>query len=394
MVESKDKKEFIVFGKPHIAKDEINEMIDTLESGWIGTGPKTKLFERSFAEYVGAKYAIGLNSCTAGLHLALDTLDISEGDEIITTPMTFAATANVIEHRNAKPIFVDVSKDDMNIDVDLIEKAITPKTRVIMPVHFAGRPCKMDRINEIANKYRLSIIADAAHAVEAKYNGKRIGEVSDVTVFSFYANKNLTTGEGGMIVTDNEELAEKMRIRSSHGLSKNAWKRYSKNGYKSYDVLYPGYKYNMTDMQASLGIHQLKKIEMNLIIRENIWGKYDKAFKGIDALLKPNSVGKLKRHARHLYIILLDLKKLSITRDEFVQCMNDCGIGTGVHYKAIHLHDYYKKKYSYKRGNFKNAEWISDRTLSLPLSPYLTEQDTDNVINTVKEIINIHLKSF
>ncbi len=384
----KDNNDFLVFGKPQISRKEIDEIIDTLESSWIGTGPKTMSFEKEFSKYVGAKNAIGLNSCTAGLHIALDLLDLKEGDEIITTPMTFASTVNVIEHHNAKPVFVDIDKNSMNINAKSIPSAISNKTRAIIPVHFAGRCCDMDEINNIAKKYRLHIISDAAHAVESTYKNKKIGQLADLTVFSFYANKNLTTGEGGMIVTNNDEFAKEIRIRSLHGLSIDAWKRYSNDGFKPYEILYPGYKYNMTDIQASLGIHQLKNLDDNLVIREKIWNQYNEGLDSVEGIIKVNEIKNQGIHAKHLYIVLLDIENLSITRNQFIEHMKNEGIGTGIHYTAIHLHHFYKNKYKYTRGDYKNAEWISDRTVSLPFSPYLKQNEIERVIKSVKKILH------
>ena len=382
--------DFLVFGKPYISKEEITEMISTLKSGWIGTGPKTKLFEDQFSKYVGSKHAIALNSCTAGLHIALDLLNLQEGDEVITTPMTFASTVNVIEHHNVKPIFVDIDKWTMNINVELLSNAISKKTRALIPVQFAGLPCDMDKINAIARKHDLMVISDAAHAIEAQYKNKKMGQLAELTVFSFYANKNLTTGEGGMIVTDNDEYAKELRIKSLHGLSIDAWKRYSNEGFRPYEILYPGYKYNMTDMQASLGIHQLKNLDSSLIIREKLWKLYDNVFCNVKGLINRKEVKYDFIHARHLYVILLDINNLTISRNEFVELMNNEGIGTGVHYTAIHLHPFYKSKYKYKRGDFENAEWVSDRTVSLPLTPYLKEKDILRVIKAVKKILKAH----
>jgi len=255
--------DFLVFGTPAIEQPEIDEVVKCLKSGWIGTGPRVHKFENSFRDYIGSKYAMALNSCTASLHLSMLVSGVKSGDEIITTPMTFAATSNAIIHTGAKPVFVDVEKDSMNIDPNLIEKAITPQTKAILPVHFAGRPCKMDHIMEIAQKNNLLVIEDAAHAIEAKYKGQKIGNIGDMTCFSFYVTKNLVTGEGGMVTTNNEEWAKKVKVLGLHGLSKDAWKRFADEGYKHYQVVSPGFKYNMMDIQASLGIHQLERLEKN-----------------------------------------------------------------------------------------------------------------------------------
>ena len=386
------RKDFLVFGRPHICEVEINEVVDTLRSGWIGTGPRTHQFEEAFRKYIGSKYAIALNSCTAGLHLALDVLGINEGDEVITTPITFPSTANVIVHKRAKPVFVDVEKDTMNIDPGGIEEAITRKTKAIMPVHMTGKPCDMGKIMDIADSYNLFVIEDAAHAIEARYKGQKVGNIGDITAFSFYVTKNLVTGEGGMVATNNDQWAEEMRIKSLHGISRDAWNRYSSKGFRPYETMYPGYKYNMTDIQAALGIHQLTRIEENLKIRERIWHTYDEAFAYIPQIITPQPIGKDNRHARHLYTILLMIERLNISRNEFIAALKAENIGAGIHFTALHLHHYYKNNFGFKRGDFPNAEYISDRTVSLPLSPNLIDADIKDVIDAVTKIIIFYRK--
>lgn len=377
---------FLVFGAPQILEEEICEVVDTLRSGWIGTGPKVKKFERMFAEYIGAKHAVALSSCTAGLELALEVVGVGPGDEVITTPLTFSATANVIVHRGAKPIFADVELPSMNIDPNEIERRITPRTKAIIPVHFAGRPCRMDEIMDIARRHGLFVIEDAAHAIEAWYKGRKIGTIGDITCFSFYATKNLTTAEGGMITTEDEGWAEEIRIKSLHGISKDAWRRYTEEGFQPYDTLYAGYKFNMTDIQASLGIHQLKRIEENLRIRERIWRRYNEAFADLPEIITPAEEEGI-RHARHLYTILLDLDRLKVDRNRFIELLKAENIGAGVHYIALHLHSFYRKSFGYKRGDFPNAEYVSDRTVSLPLSPRMTDQDVEDVIRAVRKVV-------
>ncbi len=384
------RKNFLTFGKPDIQESEINEVIDTLKSGWLGTGPKTKNFEKKFAEFVNAKFAVALNSCTAGLHLALDVLEIGPGDEVITTPMTFPATINVIEHVGAKPVFVDINEDTLNIDETKIESAISKSTKAIIPVHLAGMPCELDFIFTLANKYNLKVIEDAAHSIESFYRGKKIGSLSDITCFSFYVTKNLVTGEGGMVTTNNKDLAKSIRIRSLHGISKDAWSRFSDKGYSHYETLYPGFKYNMTDIQSSLGIHQLSRLEDQLKIRNAYWLMYDKAFKNIPQIKTPSMIDDIV-HARHLYIIILRLSKLKINRDEFMFKLKKMNIGTGVHYTAIHNHKFYREKYSHKPEDFPHANHISERTISLPLSSALDPSDIEDVINAVIEIVNSFL---
>jgi dTDP-4-amino-4,6-dideoxygalactose transaminase len=380
--------EFLVFGSPDIREAEIQEVMDTLRSGWLGTGPRTHRFEDDFKAYIGCEHALALNSCTAGLHLALDVLGVGPGDEVITTPMTFPASANVIIHQGARPVFVDVRRDTMNIDPDQIEEAVTSHTKAILPVHMAGRPCEMDTIIDIADRHGLYVIEDAAHAVEAVYKGQKIGTIGDITAFSFYVTKNVCTGEGGMITTDNERWMAEMRVKSLHGISKDAWKRYSSAGFKSYETLYPGFKYNMTDIQAAMGIHQLARVEENLRTRERHWRAYNEAFADIPELDTPAAdLPAGSRHARHLYTILLDLDRLSIGRGQFIQRMKDENIGTGVHFTALHLHKHYRETFGYERGDFPNAEWIGERTVSLPLSPRLTDEDIFDVIRGVKRSI-------
>ncbi|MEK6826213.1 MAG: DegT/DnrJ/EryC1/StrS family aminotransferase, partial [Nanoarchaeota archaeon] len=341
---------------------------------WIGTGPRVSNFEGLFKNYIGSEYAKALNSCTAGLFLSLKVAGIKEGDEVITSPLTFASTANVIYHCGAIPVFVDVNKDTMNINAGLIEKSITKRTKAIIPVHFAGRPCEMDKILEIAKKHNLIVIEDAAHAIESKYKGKKIGNIGDLACFSFYATKNVVTGEGGMVTTNKKEWAEKIEILALHGLSKGAWQRYSDKGFRHYEVVHPGYKFNMMDLQAALGIHQLKRVESNLIKREKIWRRYDEALSELP-LTTPSPVDKSIKHGRHLYTILLNLDKLKVNRNEFQEALHYENIGTGIQFIALHLHKFYKENLNYKRGAFPNAEFISDRTISLPLSSKLTDQD-------------------
>lgn len=386
--ESPEREDFLVFGSPDIKDVEIQEVVDTLHSGWLGTGPRTHRFEEDFKAYVGCKYALASSSCTAGLHLALDVLGIGPGDEVITTPVTFAATANVIVHRGAQPVFVDVQRDTMNIDPAQIEKAITLHTRAIIPVHIAGRPCEMDVIMDIARRHNLYVIEDAAHAVEAQHKGQKVGNISHITAFSFYVTKNVCTGEGGMVTTNHDDWAEEMRVKSLHGISKDAWKRYSTEGFQPYETIYPGYKYNMMDIQAALGIHQLARVEENLRTRERYWQMYDEAFADIPELITPSpDLPPGSRHARHLYTVLLDLDRLRISRNQFIQAMKAENIGTGIHFTALHLHKYYRETFGYKPGDFPNAEWIGERTVSLPLSPKLTEDDVTDAIRAARRLM-------
>ncbi|HEB12093.1 MAG TPA: DegT/DnrJ/EryC1/StrS family aminotransferase [Actinobacteria bacterium] len=380
------KKDFMIFGSPHIEQAEIDEVVDCLKSGWLSTGPRVEQFEKAFSEYVGIKHALAVNSCTAGLHLGLLAADIGPGDEVITTPLTFAATANVIVHVGARPVFVDISEEDMNIDPAKIEAAITPNTKAIIPVHFAGNPCDMDAILEIAAKHDLYVFSDAAHAVEAKYHGKHVGAIRHLAVFSFYVTKNLVTGEGGMITTNNDFWAEKIKILALHGLSHGAWNRYSDEGFKHYQVILPGFKYNMMDIQASLGLHQLDRIETSLKHRESVWARYDQAFAELPCVTPPKP-GPDVKHARHLYTLLIDEKTAGVSRNKFQAQLYDQGIGTGIHFMALHLHPYYKNKFDYTRDQFPNSEFVSDRTISLPLSSKLTDDEVARVIETVRNTL-------
>jgi dTDP-4-amino-4,6-dideoxygalactose transaminase len=369
-----------------IEEDEISEVAATLRSGWLGTGPRVSHFEEVFRQYTRAQFAMALNSCTAGLHLSMVVAGVGPGDEVITSPMTFCSTANAIIHAGGKPVFVDVDRRTMNIDPNRIEKAITPRTKALVPVHLAGRPCEMDAIMEIARRRNLMVIEDAAHAIEAWYHGKKIGSIGDLTCFSFYVTKNIVTGEGGMVTTNREEFADKIKMYGLHGLSRDAWKRYSDEGYTHYEVIFPGFKYNMMDIQAAIGIEQMKRVEKYYFRRTEIWKRYDEAFADLPVVTpappEPDTV-----HARHLYTLLVDISKIKMSRDTFQQRLYELNIGTGVHFIAVHLHKYYRETFGFRRGDFPNAEWISDRTISLPLSAKLTDEDVEDAIAAVHSIL-------
>ena len=378
---------FLVFGAPSIGEEEINEVVDTLRSGWIGFGPKCLRFEREFADYTQAEHAISVGSCTAGLHLALVASGIGPGDEVVTSPLTFSATVNVIEHVGATPVFVDVDRATQNVAPRTLEAAITPRTRAIIPVHFAGRPCDMDAIGEIAGRNHLTVIEDAAHAIEASWRGRKIGSISRFTVFSFYATKNLTTAEGGMVTTSDEAAADLISRLRLHGLDHDAWGRYSEAGFKPYDTTAPGFKYNLTDLQASLGLHQLRRLEANLTVREDLWRRYDAALADLDAIEPPHPAQPSERHARHLYTILLRPEKTRVNRFEFINELRQRNIGTGVHFMPVHLHSYYRQKYGFQPGDFPVAEEIGDRTVSLPLSAGLSHEDVDDVVEAIRSVL-------
>jgi dTDP-4-amino-4,6-dideoxygalactose transaminase len=387
MTDRRRRPEFLVFGSPALGEEEIAEVVATLRSGWIGTGPRVQKFEANFRRYIGCAHAVALNSCTAGLHLALNVLRIGPGDEVITTPLTFSATANTIIHVGATPVFADVDPRTMNLDPEVAARAVTPRTKAILPVHFAGRPCDMDALLQVARRHDLRVIEDAAHAIEARYRGRPIGMIGDLTAFSFYVTKNLVTGEGGMLTTENAAWADEVRVKSLHGISRDAWKRYSAEGFQPYDTLFPGYKYNMMDLQAALGIHQLARLEANLNVRERHWRRYDVAFAGHPCLTTPAPVDPADRHARHLYTVLLDPERAGMSRNEFVQRLKAENIGTGIHFTALHLHSYYARTFGFTPGRFPAAEFIGERTVSLPLSAKLTEEDVEDVIAAVRRVL-------
>lgn len=382
-----ERKSFLVFGKPYVGKEEIAEVVDTLTSGWWGTGPKTESFEKKFASYVRTKYALGVNSATAGLHLALKALDVGSGDEVITTPLTFVSTANVILHSGATPVFADVDRSTWNIDPEEIKIKITSKTKVILPVHLHGRPCDMRSIMDIARQHRLRVIEDAAHAAEAVYRGSKIGSIGDITVFSFYVTKNIATAEGGMVTTNDKKLADAMRIMSLHGLSRDAFKRYSVKYYRHYEAVIPGFKYNLTDIASSIGLHQLARAEQNWRVRNKHWEAYMRAFRDIPEFILPPADEPDTRHARHLFAVLLRPERLRISRDQFIDKLIKMNIGSGVHFNPVHLHTYYRKSLGYKKGMYPNAEFIGERIVSLPLGANLSEGDIKDVIDAIKWLI-------
>ena len=376
---------FITFGSPIIDAEAVAAVTRTLESCWIGTGPRVHELESEFARYVGATHALATSSCTAALHLAMVATGIGPGDEVITTPMTFCATANSIVHTGATPVFADCRRDTMNIDPAAVEAAVTPRTKAIIPVHFAGRPVDMEAILAIAKRHGLLVIEDAAHAIETSTHGRKVGSISDLTCFSFYVTKNMTTGEGGMVTTDNPELAARIKSYGLHGMSADAWSRFSDKGFKHYDVVFAGFKYNLTDLAASLGLAQLPRLAEWLERRNAVWARYDEAFADLPvtrpAPAEPDTV-----HARHLYTLLVD-DDARVTRDGFLEEMHRRRIGTGVHYRALHVHPYYRDRWGYKPGDFPNAHAIGERTVSLPLSPKLDDGDVDRVIRAVHEIV-------
>ena len=374
------------FHKSWLEEAEHREVEDTLNSGWLTTGPKAQKFEEAFKDYIGCKHAVALNSCTAGLNLALTVQNFAEGDEVITTPMTFPATTNVILLQRLKPVFADIEPGTLTIDPRKIEAKITPRTRAIIPVHFAGHPCDMTPIQELADRHKLVIIEDAAHALESGYKGKKIGNLGNATAFSFYANKNITTGEGGMLVTNDDALAETIRIMRLQGISRDAWKRYGKSGFSHWEHTLAGHKCNMSDLNASIGIHQIKKVERFMTLRKKYVSMYDRAFADV-AELETLAVRDYATHAHHLYVISLHLERLTIDRDGFLDAIQSTGIGVALHYVALHLQPYYVKNFNTKPQDFPIASNYSERVITLPLYPKMSSADVERVIVTVKDLI-------
>ena len=374
------------FHKSWLEEEEHREVEDTLNSGWLTTGPKAQKFEEAFKDYIGCKHAVALNSCTAGLNLALTVQNFAEGYEVITTPMTFPATTNVILLQRLKPVFADIEPGTLTIDPRKIEAKITPRTRAIIPVHFAGHPCDMTPIQELADRHKLVIIEDAAHALESGYKGKKIGNLGNATAFSFYANKNITTGEGGMLVTNDDALAETIRIMRLQGISRDAWKRYGKSGFSHWEHTLAGHKCNMSDLNASIGMHQIKKVERFMTLRKKYVSMYDRAFADV-AELETLAVRDYATHAHHLYVISLHLERLTIDRDGFLDAIQSTGIGVALHYVALHLQPYYVKNFNTKPQDFPIASNYSERVITLPLYPKMSSADVERVIGTVKDLI-------
>nr|WP_222871009.1 DegT/DnrJ/EryC1/StrS aminotransferase family protein [Paenibacillus methanolicus] len=380
------RKGYLPYCLPDITEEEINEVVDTLKSGWLAKGPKTIEFEKQFADYVGAKYAVGMNSATAALHIALCAAGVGPGDEVITTSMTFAASVNTIVHTGATPVFVDIDSNTGCIDPEQIEAKITSKTKAIVPVHYAGQACDLDRIYEIADKYNLFVSEDAAHAIFTQYKGRMIGCKPKGTVsYSFYATKNLATGEGGMLVTDDEEIANKARILVTHGMSRNAWNRYAKGGSWMYDIEEPGYKYNMFDLQAALGMVQLNRLQEMQSRRETLAKIYTSGLKDVKAITLPSIPEFTTTHSWHLFVITLNTNLIS--RNDFIDKLNDRNIGTSVHFIPVHQMTAYKRMLGGQILELPNTEKWFENIVSLPLYPTMTDEDVNYVVNEVKNIL-------
>ena len=379
---------FLVFAAPDIQEEEIAEVEACLRSGWLGTGPRVKRFEADFAAYKGVapNQVAGVNSCTAAMHVSMVAAGLEPGSEVITTPLTFCATVNAILHAGLTPVLADVEADTQNIDPDAIEAAITPRTRAILPVHFAGRPCNMDRIMAIARKHDLMVIEDCAHAIETEYRGRKAGTFGDFGCFSFYVTKNVVTGEGGMVLSRDPAKSARARMLALHGMSQDAWHRFSDEGYKHYQVVECGFKYNMMDMQAAIGIHQLARVEAAWKKREAAWACYMDRLGGL-AVGLPAAFEPDTRHALHLFTILVDPREAGLSRDGFLDGMNSLGIGTGVHYQSIPEHRYYQERFDWRPEQWPRAMAIGRSTVSLPLSPKLSESDLDRVVRGVQSLV-------
>jgi len=380
-------KDFLLFHKPFISEDEVDEIVDTVRSGWLSMGPKTIRFEQEFNKYIGAKRSVAVSSWTAAGHLTLEAFGIEKDDEVILPTMTFPATAEIVCYFGAKPVIVDVDEDTLNISLEEIEKSITPKTKAIIPVHYGGQPCDMDEILELAKKYNLRVLEDAAHSLPAYYKGKKIGTLSDVTCFSFYATKTLSTGEGGMICTNNEEIAERTAIMRLHGINRDAWKRYSESGSWYYEVVAPGYKYNFTDLQASLGLPQLKKVEVMWEWRKKIAARYTEAFKDFD-LITLHTIKPDRESSWHLYPVKLNLEMLTKNRAQLIDELKKHNIGIGVHFMPVHQHLYYQKTFNLDDKDFPVSSATFPRLMSLPIYPGMTDESIEKVISVVTDVLN------
>lgn len=388
---------FLPYALPSIGEEEIDEVVDSLRSGWITTGPKVKRFEADLAAYLKSKHAIAVNSCTAGLHVALAALGIGPGDDVIVPTLTFCSTANVVVHLGARPVLVDIASD-FNVAPEKIEAALTSSTKAIVPVHYGGQPCDLAAIYKIAASHNLPVVEDAAHAIGSAYRGHPIGsgaiqdekfDFPHATVFSFYATKNMTTGEGGAISTENDELAQRMRLLTLHGMSRDAWNRYTSAGSWYYEVTEAGYKYNMTDIQAALGIHQLRQLDQFIETRQRYARLYDEAFVDLTEIETPLTHTD-RKHIYHLYVIKLRLERLTIDRAQFIEELKAFNIGTSVHFIPVHLHPFYQSHFGYQRGDLPYAERIFDQIISLPLYPKMSEEDISDVIRAVRHIVSTH----
>ena len=381
--------DFLPFAKPSVAEDAISEVVESIRSGWLAMGPKTIRFEENFSKYTGASWSVSVNSATAGLHTVLLALGIGPGDEVITTPMTFAATVNTIMFTGARPVLTDIDRNTLNIDPDKVEKAVTKNTKAIIPVHFAGMPCDMDRIEAIADKYGLAVVEDAAHALGASYKGRMIGADRGkrrASVFSFHPTKNITTGEGGMICTGDEAIAEKASVLRQNGMSKGAWNRYAAKGSANYDIFFPGLKYTMMDIQAAIGDSQLRQLGAFNARRKEIVSFYMEELSKADGLILPKPAPWEHEHSWHIFTPFVDIERLGMSRDDFMAEMKKRNIGTALHYQALHLFTCFGRATGLGRGSLPEAEYVSDRIVSLPLFPAMKDEDARDVVEAIFEV--------
>jgi len=378
----------IPFFSPSLGDEEIDSVVETLRSGWLTTGPKVKQFEQLFSEAVAADHAVAVNSCTSALHLSLEAVGIGPGDEVLIPSLTFASTGEVVMHLGARPVLVDCGSEFL-MDVADAAAKVTPKTKAIIPVHYGGHPCDMSQIMALAQEHGLRVIEDAAHAIPASYGDRPIGSIGDLTCFSFYANKTITTGEGGMVTTNDEQLAERVRLMSLHGISKDAWKRFSAEGSWYYEITAPGYKFNMTDIAAAIGIHQLARRHDFWERRQWVAAEYDAAFADLPEVQTPPTELNVQ-NSWHLYVIRLVLEELTVSRNEFIEHLNGAGIGTSVHYLPLHMHPMYRERFGYAREDLPNAASLFDRIISMPIHPGMSQEDVDHVTETVRQLVESH----
>ncbi len=377
--------DYLVFGRPLIEDAEIAEVVASMRAGWLGTGPKVAEFEKRVAAYKGVRHAVAVNSCTAGLHLACLALGLQAGDEVIVPAMTFCATVNAVIHSGATPVLADVEADTLNLDPAEVRRKISSRTKAIMPVHFAGRACDMPALSGIAREHGLKIIEDCAHAIETEHGGRKAGAFGDCGVLSFYSTKNIVTGEGGMVLTHDAALAARIQRLALHGMSQDAWRRFSDDGYRHYEIVEVGYKYNMSDLQAAIGLHQIERVEDYWRRRASIWQRYDAAFADLPARL-PAAPAPGSRHGLHLYTLLLDARA-PVARDEFMAALHRRRIGTGVHYRAIPVHPVYQRRFGWRLSDYPRAAAIGEATVSLPISARLSEEDVEDVIAAVRAVL-------
>jgi dTDP-4-amino-4,6-dideoxygalactose transaminase len=385
----RNREDFLVFGSPKIEEAEIQDVEAVMRSGWLGTGPRVAQFEHEFGLYRGAAHAVALNSCSAALHLSLLASGVGPGDEVITTPLTFCATVNAIIHAGATPVLADIDPDTLNIDPAQVRRRLSPRTRAIVPVHFAGRPCEMDDLMWLARQHGLKVIEDCAHAIETQYHGRNVGTIGDFGCFSFYVTKNIVTGEGGMVLARREEDAARIKVLGLHGMSKDAWKRFGDEGYKHYYVVEAGFKYNMMDLQAAIGLQQLTRVEPYWQRRKQIWERYVHELAELPLTLPPAPAPDTL-HSYHLFSVQLEEARCGISRDKFLDAMTAQGIGVGVHYLALPEHPFYQQRLGWRPEHTPHATRVGRQIVSLPISAKLSNSDVGDVISAVRLVLRRH----